>query len=201
MPHHRSRHQFLSAAKWQPSINAPSDLTVICPSKAYSGVEERFHSFFSRQWKAHSGQIHAYAALPPGKAASLRIEKEAEWASELVWMFWVREKSATPSTIHNLAPPTAEDRNEWRCTSTPIWFHGMYRDKYLEAMNKPTKNARRVACSDEQYQLTVSECNSDALTQNGRNSENEVKFGCRKSGRIKRILLINSVLFLPLSKT
>jgi hypothetical protein len=41
-----------------------------------------------------SGQLHAAAALPPGKTPppQVPIGKEAGWATEPVWMTWRREK-------------------------------------------------------------------------------------------------------------
>ena len=35
-----------------------------------------------------SGQIHAPAALTPGKIPAVRTEEEVEWASELVLELW-----------------------------------------------------------------------------------------------------------------
>jgi hypothetical protein len=40
-----------------------------------------------------NGQLHASAALPPGKDPQVPIEMEAVWAPELVWMLLSKEKS------------------------------------------------------------------------------------------------------------
>jgi hypothetical protein len=42
-----------------------------------------------------SGQLHAPAALPPGKAPPIPTGYEAWWAPESVWMLWRRDKSCT----------------------------------------------------------------------------------------------------------
>jgi hypothetical protein len=42
-----------------------------------------------------SGQLHAPAALPPGKVHPPPIGQEAGWAPEPVWTLWRREKSYT----------------------------------------------------------------------------------------------------------
>jgi hypothetical protein len=44
-----------------------------------------------------SGQIHAPAALTQGKEPLVATEWEAVWASEIVWMWWKREKNPTPA--------------------------------------------------------------------------------------------------------
>jgi hypothetical protein len=38
-----------------------------------------------------SGQLHAPAALPPGKEPHLPVEQEAGWAPEPVWATWRSE--------------------------------------------------------------------------------------------------------------
>jgi hypothetical protein len=43
-------------------------------------------------WRV-SVQLHAAAALPPGKRPPLSIGFEVGWALELVWMMWGRENS------------------------------------------------------------------------------------------------------------
>jgi hypothetical protein len=40
-----------------------------------------------------SGQLHAPAALPPGKEPPVPIEQEVGWTSEPVWTIWIRENS------------------------------------------------------------------------------------------------------------
>jgi hypothetical protein len=40
-----------------------------------------------------SGQLHAPAALPPGKESPVPSGEEAGWATELVWITLRREKS------------------------------------------------------------------------------------------------------------
>jgi hypothetical protein len=44
-----------------------------------------------------SGQLHAPAALPPGKWPLVHIGQEAGWASEPVWMQWWGEKFLAPT--------------------------------------------------------------------------------------------------------
>jgi hypothetical protein len=39
-----------------------------------------------------SGQVHVPGALLPGKEATLPTEKEADWAPELVWTFFLKIK-------------------------------------------------------------------------------------------------------------
>jgi hypothetical protein len=45
-----------------------------------------------------SGQLHAPAALTPGKEPPAPIEQEGRWAPESVWVLWRREKSCTKRT-------------------------------------------------------------------------------------------------------
>jgi hypothetical protein len=46
-----------------------------------------------------SGQIHAPAALSPGKEPPVPVGYEAGWAQDLVWTLWSREKSLAKSII------------------------------------------------------------------------------------------------------
>jgi hypothetical protein len=39
-----------------------------------------------------SGQFHVAGVFSPGKEAPLPIEKEADWAPELVWTFFLKIK-------------------------------------------------------------------------------------------------------------
>jgi hypothetical protein len=61
--------------------------------KAYG--EWMYRSTFSwpRHWLEVSGQLHAQAALPPGKEPSVPIGEEVRWTSEPVWTIWKRENS------------------------------------------------------------------------------------------------------------
>jgi hypothetical protein len=46
-----------------------------------------------------SGQLHALAALPPGKESTLRIVEEACWASEQVYtQYWAKAQFPAPDT-------------------------------------------------------------------------------------------------------
>jgi hypothetical protein len=44
-----------------------------------------------------SGQLHAPAALPPGKKPLVPIGQEAGWAPEPFWTRWFREKFQAPA--------------------------------------------------------------------------------------------------------
>jgi hypothetical protein len=64
-----------------------------------------------------SGQLHAPAALPPGKEPPVPNGYEAGWAAEPVWNSWRGEKSCPytdsnldPSAIQPVAVPTALSR-------------------------------------------------------------------------------------------
>jgi hypothetical protein len=43
------------------------------------------------------GQVHAQAALPPGKEPQVPIRQEAWWATEPVWTRWWGEKFPAPT--------------------------------------------------------------------------------------------------------
>jgi hypothetical protein len=43
------------------------------------------------------GQLHAPAALPPGKEPPVPIGQEVEWAPEPVWMLCRREMCLAPA--------------------------------------------------------------------------------------------------------
>jgi hypothetical protein len=61
--------------------------------KAYG--EWMYRSTFSwpRQKLEVSGQLHAPAALTPGKEPPVPIEQEVRWTSEPVWTIWRSENS------------------------------------------------------------------------------------------------------------
>jgi len=57
-----------------------------------------------------SGQLHAPAALPPGKEPSVPIGYEAGWTPEPFWTRWWKEKFPVPTetrTPDHAAPSPA----------------------------------------------------------------------------------------------
>jgi hypothetical protein len=54
-----------------------------------------YRSTFSwpRHWLEVSGQLHAPAALPPGKEPPVPFEYEVGWTAEPVWTIWRSENS------------------------------------------------------------------------------------------------------------
>jgi hypothetical protein len=57
--------------------------------KAYCGsVGIAPHILRPRHWMEVSGQLHAPAALPPGKGPLVPIGQEAGWAPEPFWTRW-----------------------------------------------------------------------------------------------------------------
>jgi hypothetical protein len=54
-----------------------------------------------------SGQLHAPAALLPGKSPAVLIVKEAGWDTEPVWELWRREKSCHAGKQTRTVKPVA----------------------------------------------------------------------------------------------
>jgi hypothetical protein len=57
-----------------------------------------------RYYMEVSGQLHAPAALPPGKNSLVPIGQEAGWAPEPFWTRWWREKFPAPAGNRTLEP-------------------------------------------------------------------------------------------------
>jgi hypothetical protein len=53
-----------------------------------------------------SGQLHAPAALPPGKDPLVPTGKETSWAPEPVWTWWWKDKFPAPAGIWTPNQPT-----------------------------------------------------------------------------------------------
>jgi hypothetical protein len=66
--------------------------------KAYGGVDLQLHVFLTSELVG-GGQIHAPAALPPGKEPPVPIGKEAVWAPELG-----EEKNLAPTGTRTPTP-------------------------------------------------------------------------------------------------
>jgi hypothetical protein len=65
-----------------------------------------------------SGQLHASAALPPGKEPLMTIEQEAAWAPEPLWTRFRREKFPAPphresNPDHPNVQPEASPHTDW----------------------------------------------------------------------------------------
>jgi hypothetical protein len=54
------------------------------------------HSLLNVALHRLNGQLHAPAALPPGKEPVVLIEKEPKWAAGLVWTLWEYRKISSP---------------------------------------------------------------------------------------------------------
>jgi hypothetical protein len=75
--------------------------------KTYGGVEVQIHYFWPGHWLEVCGQLHAPAALPPGKEPPVPIGQEAGCAPEPVWTLWRREKSCTAGNRTRAVQPVA----------------------------------------------------------------------------------------------
>jgi hypothetical protein len=53
--------------------------------KTYRGVEVSIRIFLTSAYLEASGQLHAPAALLPGKEPPIPIGYEVDWTSETVW--------------------------------------------------------------------------------------------------------------------
>jgi hypothetical protein len=60
-----------------------------------------------------SGQLHAPAALPPGKELLVPIGEEAGWAPEPFWTWWWREKFRESNPRTPIVQPVAQRYNDW----------------------------------------------------------------------------------------
>jgi hypothetical protein len=72
-----------------------------------------------------SGQLHAPAALPPGKEPLVRTEQEAEWAPEPFWTRWCRKKfprrESNPRTP--IVQTVAQRYTDWAITCNFIKYY------------------------------------------------------------------------------
>jgi hypothetical protein len=55
-----------------------------------------------------SGQLHAPAALPPGKETLVPTGQEAGWAPEPFWTRWCRDKFPAPRWESNPRTPIVQ---------------------------------------------------------------------------------------------
>jgi hypothetical protein len=58
-----------------------------------------------------TGQLHAPAALPPGKEPPVPILWEAGWAPEPVWTLWRKQKYNT--TVHRNLVRNRKEKNHY----------------------------------------------------------------------------------------
>jgi hypothetical protein len=103
-----------------------------------------------------SGQLHAQAALSPGKEPPVPIGQEAGWAPEPVWTTWIGEKSF-PYRDSNSDPSIVQPVAS-RCTDCAIPAPRLWTNRsrevifrhYLEGAVGNTKNLSRDSqCSVE----------------------------------------------------
>jgi hypothetical protein len=70
--------------------------------KAYTGVDIEIHVFLTlTKYLEVRGQLHAPAALSPGKAHPVSIGKEAGWAPKFAWTKWREEINLSPTGARN----------------------------------------------------------------------------------------------------
>jgi hypothetical protein len=69
-----------------------------------------------------SGQLHAPAALPPGKEPLVPTELEAGWAPEPFWTRWWREKFSAPAGNRTLEPRSSNSLDR---THKSIWWNNI----------------------------------------------------------------------------
>jgi hypothetical protein len=61
--------------------------------KTWRGVEVKLHHSWPQNLMEVNSELHAPAALYPGKLSPVTIGLEAGWAPDSVWTLWRREKS------------------------------------------------------------------------------------------------------------
>jgi hypothetical protein len=93
----------------------------------YEGVLGKGRYSSTHSWPRHqtemSGQLHASAALPPGKEPLVPTGQDAGCAPEPVWTRWRREKFSAPSgtgTPNHPAPSPA--LYHWVIPGTPLRY-------------------------------------------------------------------------------
>jgi hypothetical protein len=82
-----------------------------------------------------SGQLHAPAALPPGKEPLVPIRYEAGWAPEPFWTRWFKEKFSAPAGNRTpIVQPVAQRYTDWAITALGVlgeWrYSSMHSFKY-----------------------------------------------------------------------
>jgi hypothetical protein len=60
-----------------------------------------------------SGQLHAPAALPPGKGPPVPIREGDRRAPESVWTLWRKDKSCTAGNRIQAVQPVARRYTDW----------------------------------------------------------------------------------------
>jgi hypothetical protein len=85
-----------------------------------------------------SGQLHAPAALPPGKEPLVPIGQEAGWAPEPVWMRWWREIS---QPLPGLKPPIIQSIAQCYATELSqlllsLWY---FSNKHIQGVHTTKK--------------------------------------------------------------
>jgi hypothetical protein len=78
-----------------------------------------------------SGQLHAPAALPPGKETLVLIGQEAGWAPESVWMTWWSENSFLHQNSNSdlsVVQPVASHYTDWAILAQEWISHRKFRN-------------------------------------------------------------------------
>jgi hypothetical protein len=74
---------------------------------AYGSVDVQIHIFLTSALVEVNGQLHAPAALPPGKDPTISIASEAGWPPQPIWALW-RSKNLLPYRDSNSEPLVAQ---------------------------------------------------------------------------------------------